>query len=166
MVWEHAELYGKLRQEKVIEIYGSCARKIRNMLEGMYHKKSKKKKKVSLKLGRNREAAMLAVRDGLVAAGDDQMAEEIFKTWLYGKTDMLKKTLDFFEIPNDDGMTEADLDPLEQASTEKIEELLGILVDSPEGGFDLEDVAIYLAFMKIENITEVSRISDVFSSNG
>ncbi len=159
MAWEHWELLANIREEKFVEIYGACSRKIRNMLESMYGKKAKKGGKVSLKSSKNRSAAALAVRKGIVAKQDNPMAEELFKTWLYDKRSMLAAALDFFEIPNEDGITDQDLDVFEQATAEKLTALMEALID--RDGFDGEEVAIYMAFMGTLHVEEVPRYREL-----
>jgi len=159
MDWEYHELLEKIDDDKFVEIYLACSRKIRNMLEGIYLKKRKKGRKVSLKAGKNKAKAALSVRNGIVDAAEEQMAEEIFKTWLYARRDLLKAALDFFEIENEDGITESDLDDLEQAPVEKLVSLREKLVVD---GIELKDLAIYLAFMKVENMQDDPELMSVF----
>lgn len=159
MDWEYYELLEKIDDDKFLEIYSACSRKIRNMLEGIYLKKRKKGRKVSLRAGKKKVESAISVRNGIVEAQEEQMAEEIFKTWFYTKRDLLKAALDFFGIENEDGITESDLDELEQASAEKVTELKTKLLAK---GIDLKDLAIYLAFMKVENMKEDSELMSVF----
>jgi hypothetical protein len=149
---EYAELLGRIDDEKMMEIYASCSRKIRNMLDGLYGKKVKKGRMVSLKSLKDKSGQALLVRDGIVATGENQTAEELLKTWLYAKRPMLAAALDFCGIENDDGITDQELDALEKAEPEKLEQLVAHLTGS---GYDVKDVAIYLAFLKVQNFEKV-----------
>lgn len=151
------EIIALTRPEKFAEIYSSCSRKIRNLLEGQFARKVKPRgKMVSLKSRRDRLAEASAVQEGLVELGDDKMADEILKTWLYTKRPMLKATLDFFGIPNEEGITEQELDPIEQATAEKLAELVSGLTGL---GFSAEDAAIYLACIQAQNAAQVEPLA-------
>jgi len=160
MSWDYLELLEKISDEKFAEIYSSCSRKIRNMIEGIYCKKSKKGRKVSLRALKDKSGVSTTVKNGLILSGDDQTADEIMKTWLYGKRDLLSTALDFFDIKNDDGITEQELDAFEEASKEKLEELTAHL---EEKGFELYDIAIYIAYMQPEHFDEVDKLVACFS---
>ena len=158
-MWEPLTLIGRIPEEKFAEVYSACPRKIRNYLEGMFAKKIRKGgRKVALKTARDRVLEALAVRDGIQAEGNTQMAEEVLKTWLYTKRPMLKATLDFFGVPNEDGITTKDLDALEKAEPARLDELIDHLA---AGGFPLAEVAVYLAFLKVERFAEVPRLVEV-----
>lgn len=156
----HYEILGKIPDEKFVEIYKACSRKIRNMLEGQFLPKKKKGKKVSLKSIKNRDKNALAVRDGIVKSEDDQMAAEIVKTWLYSKRELLKDALDYFEIPNEDGITQKDLDPIEGASGETLSSLFAHL---QEKGHDPLEIGLYLAFIDVQNLDDVAEFTAIFS---
>ncbi len=158
MAWDYPELITRIDDDKWIAIYSTCSRKIRNMLEGSYGKKIKKGKRVSLKSGKDRAIQALAVRNGLAAANESQMAEEVLKTWLYGQRPLLKAALDFFGIENDDGITEQELTAVEEASAEKLIELTALLKNQ---GHALEDIAIYLAFVKTKHFNDVPELTGV-----
>jgi len=151
MVLEYPELLSRLDEDKIVEIYSALSRRVRNMLEGQFAKKHHKGLKVSLKSGRERTATALAVREGIVKEQNGQMAEELFRTWLYGKRDMLKSALDFLGVPNEDGLTTDELTVVEKAEAAKLSELVAYLTGQ---GYPLIDVAIYLAFLKAENLAE------------
>ncbi len=160
-MWDHPSLLGKLSDDKFMEIYQSCSRKIRNMLEGTYGKKVKKGRRVSLKTGKDKRIQALSVRDGVVASQDGQMAEELFKTWLYDHRPMLSAALNFFEIPNEDGITEQELDPVVQADTQKLEALLDALIAA---GYEMENIALYLAVLQVEHFAEVPRLVEALGA--
>lgn len=163
MAWDHPKLLGRIREDKFIEIYFACPRKIRNTLEAKHARKARRRgRRVSLRSERNKAKAALQVREGLVKSGDSEMAEEVLKTWLYDKRPMLKEALDFFEIENEDGITGRDIDAFEKAPGEKIEELLDLLSNK---GYDVEDIAIYMAFMQAEHFDEVPRLTEVLGSS-
>lgn len=162
MPLDYAELLGRIDDAKVTEIYGSCSRKIRNMLEGMYGKKAKKGRKVSLKSLKDKDGAALAVRDGLVAAGEHQTAEELLKTWLLTRRELLKDALDYFQIPHEDGITDAELDVIEKAEAEALTALVNHLT---EKGHALQEVSIYLAFLKVQNFENVPNLPGSLSAS-
>lgn len=158
MTLEHSELVGKIRDVKFLEIYNASSRRTRNMLEGMYARKAKKGRMVSIKSGKNKKAIALSVKTGIHAKGDDQMAEELLKNWLYHKPTLLKAALDFFGIENENGITEQELDPLLEADAETLSSMMDELTGS---GHDPEEVAIYLAFHQAENFDAAPKLAEV-----
>ncbi len=160
-----AMLVGMIDPEKFEDLYFSSQRKLRNMLEGMYHKKIRKGsgRKVSLNKTKNRTETALAVQQGILMNIDEYMSEELLKAWLYSKREMLKTSLDFFKIENEDGLTEKDLDAFEKAEIAKLDELVDALLKIE---FKIEDIAIYFQFMHIEKALEVERIKQVFAGWG
>lgn len=157
MSFSSCVILDRLSDEKVAEIYGLCPRRVRNMLEGKYGKgKVHSGRQVSLKFGKNRSQEALSVRSGIVAGNDTQMAEELIKTYLYTKRPMLKDTLDYLGLPNDNGITDGELDLLEKASPETLSALIAVL---REKGHGLEDIAIYFAFTKVEHFADIEELT-------
>ena len=158
-IMEFYEILEKVDNDKILEIYGACSRKIRNMLEGIYYKKKKKGRKISLRAGQNKLAAANAVRNGIVKASDEQMAEEVLKTWLYTKRELFVAALDFFEIKHEDGITDESLELMEKAESALLDKMVATL---QAANFATADIMIYLAFMKVENLSDVKKFSDIF----
>ena len=157
MTFSMCVLLERLSDELMAEIYALCPRRVRNMLEGKYgHGKPRNGRQVSLKFGKNRAQEALTVRAGIVAGGDTQMAEELIKTYLYGKRPLLKDTLDYLGLPNEDGLTDGELDVLEQATPETLRALFAVL---REKGHSIEDIALYFAFTKVEHFADIEELT-------
>ena len=62
---------------------------------------------------------------------------------------MLKATLDFLEIPNDNGLTEQETDFFESLEEAKVASLVQHLKDS---GFSSEHIAAYLYFVNVPHL--------------
>ena len=75
---------------------------------------------------------------------DDEMAEEVLRTWLLTKRAMLAAALDHLKIPHDNGLTDSDdVSRIEKLPKDELKTLYTTLAEtSPK-----EDAALYLRFM-------------------
>jgi hypothetical protein len=77
---------------------------------------------------------------------EDPVAEELIRNYLYTRRTLLAEALDFFEVPHDNGLTDADLDFLAKLEAGRGTELRSRLAKThPEA-----DVDLYLRFMNIK----------------
>jgi|GEM_PF-656324 len=161
----YAVLIGMIDPEKFVDIYYTSTRKLRNMVEGLYHKKIKKGsgRKVSLTSTKDRVEIANSVQHGILAAMDEYMGEELLKAWLYTKRPMLTTALDFFGVEHEDGLTDKDLSAFEKAEVETLEKLIKELQAKE---CLIEDIAIYFQFMHIDNALKVAAIKKVFGDWG
>ncbi len=74
-----------------------------------------------------------------------EICEEVIRHYLYHRRELLKDALDFLGVEHEDGLTEADLDFLEELAPEKSRALKNKLL----GAHSASDVELYLGFMKI-----------------
>jgi hypothetical protein len=85
-----------------------------------------------------------AMQEG--AALEDPVAEELIRNYLYTRRTLLAEALDFFKVPHDNGLTDADLDFMAELGADKGNELRSSLAKNhPEA-----DVELYLRFMNIK----------------
>ncbi len=158
------QIAAKLSDEMWKAVYGKSSRKVRNMLEGMFSKaKGKSKKKggmVSLK-SKNRDRAHLEVRQGMLEEENEQLCEEVFKTWFMAHQSLLEDSLDYFGIAHKNGITDDELTAIEEATAEKLNEFLSHM---EEKGHKLEEVSLYLAFVQAENLTKSDKAMDIFKT--
>lgn len=75
----------------------------------------------------------------------EEILAELIRNYLYTKRGLLAEALDFFEVEHDDGLTDADLDFLEELPAERVTQLRDIL----EKTHDKDDVDLYLRFMNV-----------------
>ena len=63
------------------------------------------------------------IYDSMLEHNDHQLAEQLIRNFLYNKRPMLKVALDYMNIPNDDGLTEGDLDAFETKTNQNIADM-------------------------------------------
>lgn len=136
--------------EKFNEILGASGRKAR---EVYFHRHSIKAPKTTgfAKSGAKNEARVTALFDSLQHHEDDELAEEVLRTWLLTKRSLLGAALDHLGIPHTDGLTDSD-------DVQKIEKLAGgdlkALAAKLTEIAPKEDVVVYLKFMGAEKVDE------------
>ena len=85
-----------------------------------------------------------AIQEGAEIEG--AIAEELIRNYLYTRRPLLADALDFFEVPHQEGLTEADLDFLAQVEAARGNELRSKLTARHAEA----DVDLYLRFMNIK----------------
>jgi hypothetical protein len=85
-----------------------------------------------------------AVQEGFVLG--DQIAEELIRNYLYTRRELLADALDFFSVPHDHGLTNADLAFVNDIGPDKGNELRALLSAKHRE----QDVELYLKFMNIQ----------------
>lgn len=74
-----------------------------------------------------------------------EIAEELIRNYLYTRRPMLAEALDFFEVEHDEGLTDEELDFIQELPAERGQHLRDLLCrNHPEA-----DVDLYLAFMDV-----------------
>lgn len=103
----------------------------------------------ALKSAGKNEARIKKLRTALLGGAElqDEIAEEVLRSYLYTKRPMLAEALDFLEVDNDEGLTDADLDFMMELPEDKATHLHDVLSRS----HDPRDVDLYFAFMSIPN---------------
>ena len=102
-------------------------------------------------LAQKNEARVVALFAHLKTVDDDQMVEEILRTWLLSRRDILGAALDYLEIPHDNGLTESDdVDKLSSLSVDELKPLVKALSETAS----TDDIQIYLRFMGAENVSD------------
>lgn len=74
-----------------------------------------------------------------------ELAEELIRNYLYTRRTMLAEALDFFEVDHDDGLTDEELDFIQDLPAERGRHLRDLLCRNHAEG----DVDLYLAFMDV-----------------
>ncbi len=159
MQLEAYEIIERLGEDKFAAIFNGLTRKMRTMLESMFVKK-RKGRLVSLKSRKkDRPQAAKKVWLGLQDESGNQYADEILRAYFFERRELLKTALDFFEIPNEDGITNQELTALEQADAETLRTLFDALVSKE---FDPLDIALYLVFLKTEHAFDLAEVREFF----
>jgi hypothetical protein len=114
---DYSLIVRSLSPEKFAEIVGASGRKAK---EVYFHRHAIKAPKfgTTLKSRAKNETRTQKLYEILLSEKDEQLCEELLRTWLLTKRAMLSAGLDFLKIPHNNGLTEsddadkiADLDP-------------------------------------------------------
>ena len=136
--------------EKFTEILGASGRKAR---EVYFHRHNIKAPKTSgfVKSGAKNEARVAALLDSMRQNDDDEMAEEVLRTWLLTKRPLLAAALDHLGIAHTEGLTDSDdVSKIEKLAGGDLKALVAKLTEiAPQ-----EDVVVYLKFMGAEKVDE------------
>lgn len=84
-----------------------------------------------------------ALSEGL--ALEDRLVEEMVRNYLYTRRPLLADAMDFLEVEHDEGLTNADLDFMQELDAKRRDALRAHL--SPK--HDAADVELYLSFMGV-----------------
>jgi hypothetical protein len=76
---------------------------------------------------------------------EEKVSEEVIRNYLFTRRDLLVGALDFLGVEHDQGLTDQDLDFIQELPLEKRQALRATLVAT----FAPEDVDLYLAYMNI-----------------
>lgn len=76
---------------------------------------------------------------------DEELLAELVRGYLYNCRPMLKDALDFLDVPNNDGLTDAELDFVQELPKDRTDALR----DHLRGSHSDEDVNLYLSFLGV-----------------
>lgn len=139
-----------LSEDKFSEVLTASTRQARETYFSRHRVEAPKKSKQGFaKPGAKNEARAKALHAVLSQADDDEMCEEILRTWLLTKRPMLAAALDHLKIPHNDGLTEStDLDKVTELSGRALKELVAAVSQrAPK-----EDIAIYLKYLGCKDV--------------
>jgi hypothetical protein len=138
-----------LTVEKFSEVLGASPRKSREVYFHRHSVRAPQKATRMPKPGAKNELRTQALYEVLQAEDDDQLAEEILRSWLLTKRAMLAGALDHLGIAHKDGLTESDeVSRFEKLDTKATKALLKAL----EGVAPKEEVVVYLKFMGVPDV--------------
>lgn len=142
---QFTDIVRSMSSDKFAEILGASARKAREVYFARHSIRAPKLSSTKLpKAGAKNE-----IRTGLLFAAmqereDEEMAEEILRTWLLGKRAMLATALDHLGIPHTDGLSDSDeVDKMAELSGAQLTGLMTKLKEVAPA----DEVTIYLRFM-------------------
>ena len=147
-------MVANMSPESFQEVVKVSPRKIRETLFGRLGIKAKKKT-VGIKVHGKLEERTKKLHERLKDAQTDQEQElcaELLRNWLYTKRPLLKDTLDYLEVKNDNGLIDEEPTFFQELDKEKVEELVQHLRDQ---GHDDEAIGIYLRFVDTSHIDDV-----------
>ncbi len=144
------EIISKTSDSTFAEMMASCQRSVREMLYSRLGIKAKSNS-LSLQLGQKRDEQVRKLHEKFKAAdskAESDVCAELIRNWLYTKRPMLKATLDFLEVPNQDGLVETELDFFKDLPKEKAKALFEHISKQ----FGQEPAWIYLNFVEVQGI--------------
>lgn len=151
---DSVEIIRSMSEETFGDVVNTSPRKVRETLYARMGIKGKKKK-IGLKVHAKAQDRASKLLERLKNADSDKELElctELLRNWLYHQRPMLKATLDFLDIPNDNGLTEQETDFFESLPAEKVNSLVAHLL---ENGFSKEHVSTYLRFVSVPHLEGV-----------
>ena len=135
--------------EKFTEIFSACSRKARETYFHRHGVRSPSKTTRLPKPGAKTEARIARLYEVLQDKEDDEMAEEILRTWLLTKRPMLAAALDHLGIEHENGLTESDeIKKFEKLGKREVK----ALVEKLEPHAPREDIGVYLKFMGVKDV--------------
>jgi hypothetical protein len=145
------EIIRAVTADKFAEIFGASARQARETYFHRHNVRAPKKVSRLPKPGEKNQARIAELYEVLRQNDDDEMVEEVLRSWLLTKRAMLAAALDHLGIPHQDGLTESnDVQKFEKLSAKEIKQLAQKL----EAVAPREDVAVYLKFMGAAKVDE------------
>jgi len=148
---EFTSIIRELTPEKFAEVFSASARQARETYFHRHGVRAPKKSSRLPKPGEKNQARTAALYELLKDKEDDEMAEEVLRTWLLTKREMLAAALDHLGITHENGLTESeDVANFEKLGSKEVKTLVEKLSEiAPK-----EDVAVYLKFMGTEKVEQ------------
>ncbi|MEI6805971.1 MAG: hypothetical protein WCK49_05630 [Myxococcaceae bacterium] len=148
-------LISKTSEPTFEAMISSCSRKVRDTLYARMGIKVKPVGGVTLQLGKHKGDQVKKLHEKFKnsdSKAESDVCQEIIRNWLYTQRPMLKATLDFLKVPNQDGLVETELDffkTLSESDTKAV-------FNHVSGQFPAEHVWIYLNFVEVPNVPIVN----------
>ncbi|MCP4498379.1 MAG: hypothetical protein GY822_00225 [Deltaproteobacteria bacterium] len=149
---DYIALVTKVSEDKFIEVVSSAPRKIRETLFGRLGIKAKKRVGLKLhgKLEDRSRQLHARLKEGKSSEEND-LCEELLRNWLFTKRPLLKATLDYLEVKNDDGLVDEEPAFFQELAEEKVAAMIEYLKGE---GFAGEEIYVYLAFMSVPHLDD------------
>lgn len=146
------ELLKKISPATFADIMGLAPRKVRESLFSHYGIKAKNKGLLtSLKDKKeNRVKSLHVALKDADRPREQEFLKELFRNWLFHQRPLLKATLDYLKVENDNGLVEVETDFFKQLKDNEVKELVAFL----KPNFSSEAILIYLSFMEVPNINQ------------
>lgn len=145
----YTDIVRGLTKEKFVEVLGVSTRTSR---EAYFHRhgiKAPPSGRGFTKPGAKNEARAAGLWEAMQDRVDEQVAEEIIRTWLLSKRPMLAAALDHLKIEHDNGLTESDdVDRFEKLSATEVKDMVKTLTKVAPA----DEVKAYLKYMGSEGV--------------
>ena len=138
-----------LSEEKFAEIFAASSRQARETYFHRHGIKAPKKSMKMLRAGQKNEIRTRSLFSVLREREDEEMAEEVLRSWLLTRRELLVAALDHLDIEHFDGLTDSeDVERFEKLNLKELKELVGILKEVAP----IDEVEIYLRYMGSKNV--------------
>ena len=135
--------------EKFAEIFSASSRKARETYFHRHGVRSSSKLGRLPKPGAKTEARIAMLYDLVQSKEDDEMAQEILRTYLLARRPLLCAALDHLGIEHENGLTESeDVNKFEKLGKRDVR----AIADKAEACASREDIALYLKFMGVQDV--------------
>lgn len=151
---DHLALVAKMSEAAFADVIASSPRKIRETLFGRLGIKAKKRS-VGLRVHGKLEERTKKLHARLKEASSKQesdLCEELVRNWLYTKRELLKDTLDFLGVENDNGLIDEEPTFFQELEKEKVQALVEAMKDK---GHAPETIEVYLRYVEVAHADEV-----------
>ena len=148
-------LISQVSDQTFSSMIASCSRKVRDTLYARLGIKSNISG-VTLQLGKKREDQVKKLHEKFKnsdSRAESEVCQEIIRNWLYTKRPMLKATLDFLKIPNQEGLVDTELEFFKNMSEEDAKAVFEQMSEQ----FEPEHVWIYLNFVEVPSVPSWSK---------
>lgn len=146
------ELIKNISVETFSGVIAVSPRKVRESLYSHYGVKSKSRMSL-LSVKDKTEQKVKQLYTCLQVASnpkEQEFLKELFRNWLFHQRPLLKSTLDFLDVPNDNGLVEVETDFFKDLNEKKVSELVTHLKPS----FPRDSIYIYLNFMEVPHLNK------------
>lgn len=132
--------------DRFTEVVSASPRKVREELYRRLGLKPKKNSAFALKKAEDDDRSgrlLAAIQNGEAVA--DEVLEELIRSYLSFRRELLADALDHFEIPHENGLTDQEIDFLSELPKDKATALRKLLLSKHQPA----DVDLYFAYMNI-----------------
>jgi hypothetical protein len=144
------ELVKKVSLTTFSDIISISPRKVRESLFAHYGIKNKDRSILS-SVKAKKEQRIKHLYDVLQQATkpkEQEFLKELFRNWLFRQRPLLKATLDYLGIENDNGLVEIETDFFLKLNDKQVNDLVNHL----KPNFDQDAILIYLTFMEVPHL--------------
>lgn len=141
------ELIKRISFDTFADVVAVSPRKVRESLFAHYGIKTKGRLVLS-SIREKKEQRLRSLHATLQDADkpkEQEFIKELFRNWLFHQRPLLKATLDFLKVENDNGLVEVETDFFKDLDDKKVGELVKYL----QADFQKDPILIYLTFMEV-----------------
>lgn len=146
------DLLKKISLDTFSDIVNKAPRKVRESLYSHYGIKQRSSLVlISVKEKKEQRIKnLLATLQKAEKPKELEFLKELFRNWLFHQRPLLKETLDFLDVKNDNGLVDVETDFFKDLSASKVSELVAKLKES----FPTDAIMIYLTVMEVPHLAK------------